>query len=94
MPDLLPILLLLSTIELAFTAYLWYFILSFIYRISTAFMMSTWESIGGIEVVTQTAFRLVVNTGVVLGVFMAIIGIIVMVVRQGEGRGFVPLIFG
>jgi hypothetical protein len=57
-------------------------------------MMSTWESIGGIEVVTQTAFGLVLNTGVVLGVFVAIIDIIVMVVRQGEGRGFVPLIFG
>jgi hypothetical protein len=90
MPDLLlPILLLLSTIELAFTAYLSYFILSSIYRIFTAFLVSTWKSIGGIEVVTHSLFGMSVNLRILLVLAVLVGSTVAMMLgyRDGGRRG-------
>jgi hypothetical protein len=95
---LLPVLILVSTVELAFTAYMWYFITCFILSCLHAWIVIALRTIGGIEVITRSLFGMCVNTGILLGIIVVLVSTVALALgyRDSGGRGWSvwPLLFG
>jgi hypothetical protein len=99
MRDLLfSILILLSILELAFTAYMWYSITRCIFSSIHVWTITASKSIGGVKVVTQTIFAGLVDSAIVLGIFVVLASTAAMAFghRDGGGRGWGvrPMVFG
>jgi hypothetical protein len=90
MPDLLLLVLLIpSAVKVGFTVWVWYHIAVYIFSCIVALL-----EVVRVEDITMAVVAGVISALVMLGMGMLVVGMVVMILRQGRGRGVRPMMFG